>query len=185
MLELQKIFLIVRFFTRICCNKGLKTKISCFFSCFFCLAPLRLKSSRIRKIASFLTSYRVKKYTNWRRSKRWKSQLFEGKLRVFIRVKWKQSVCSIVLLHSIIFYRLFLPFFVLEIFNFKYDKFFVKHSASILNLNDLNSRDILNRWRNPLILSVTKVICRCQPSLKEETFLSLFFLCFCFLRGFF
>ena len=42
MLELQKIFLLVRFFNRISCNKGLKAKISRFFMCFFCLTPLRL-----------------------------------------------------------------------------------------------------------------------------------------------
>ena len=38
-LELQKIFLIVRFFNQISCNKGLKAKISCFFLYFFCLPP--------------------------------------------------------------------------------------------------------------------------------------------------
>ena len=35
MLGLQNIFLIVRFFNRISCNKGLKAKILCFFTCFF------------------------------------------------------------------------------------------------------------------------------------------------------
>ena len=39
MLELQKIFLIVRFFNQISCNNGLKTKISCFLCVFFCLTP--------------------------------------------------------------------------------------------------------------------------------------------------
>ena len=38
MLELQKIFLTVRFFNRISCNKGLKAKISCSFS-FFSVNP--------------------------------------------------------------------------------------------------------------------------------------------------
>ena len=37
MFELQKIFLLVKFFNQILCNKSLKAKISCFFSCFFCL----------------------------------------------------------------------------------------------------------------------------------------------------
>ena len=64
MLELQKIFLIVRFFNQISCNKGLKTKISCFFLCFFLFSYLRLEYSRIRKTASFLTSHRPKKYRN-------------------------------------------------------------------------------------------------------------------------
>ena len=48
-----------------------------------------------------------------------------------ICLKWEQSVCSITLLYSSTFYSLFLPFFVLEIFKFKYDKVFVRHSASI------------------------------------------------------
>ena len=47
-----------------------------------------------------------------------------------ISVKWKQSVCSITLPYSTTFYSLFLPFFVLEIFKLKYDKFFVRHSTS-------------------------------------------------------
>ena len=54
MLELQKIFLLVRFFNRISCNKGLKAKISRFFTCFFCLTPLGLECSRSRKTALFL-----------------------------------------------------------------------------------------------------------------------------------
>ena len=35
MLDLQEMFLIVRFLNWISCNKGLKAKKSCFFSCFF------------------------------------------------------------------------------------------------------------------------------------------------------
>ena len=63
----------------------------------------------------------------------WKLPIFEGKLPVssVIWVKWKQSGCSITLAYSSTFYSLFLPFFVLEIFKFKYDKFFVRHPASI------------------------------------------------------
>ena len=48
-----------------------------------------------------------------------------------ISVKLKQSVCFITLLYSITFYSLFLPFFVLEIFKFKYDTFFVRNSTVI------------------------------------------------------
>ena len=44
-----------------------------------------------------------------------------------IQVKWTQSVCYIIRLYSSTFYGLFLPFFVLKIFKFKY----VRHSASI------------------------------------------------------
>ena len=63
-LVLQKTFLLVGFFNWISCNKGSKAKISCFFVCFFCLTPLRLECSRSRKMASFLTSQRLKKYRN-------------------------------------------------------------------------------------------------------------------------
>ena len=42
-----------------------------------------------------------------------------------------QYVCFITLVYSSTFYSLFLSFFVLEIFKFKYDKVFVGHSASI------------------------------------------------------
>ena len=56
MLELQKIFLLVKFFNQISCNKSSKATISCFFLCFFCLTPLRLKCSRSRKTTSFLTT---------------------------------------------------------------------------------------------------------------------------------
>ena len=38
---------------------------------------------------------------------------------------------SITLFYYSTFYSLFLPYFVLEIFKFKYDKVFVEHSASI------------------------------------------------------
>ena len=56
MLELQKIFLLVKFFNQISCNKSSKATISCFFLCFFCLTPLRLECSRSRKTTSFLTT---------------------------------------------------------------------------------------------------------------------------------
>ena len=48
-----------------------------------------------------------------------------------IWVKQKQSVCSITFLYSSNFYSLFLPFFVLEIFKFKFDTFFVRNSGAI------------------------------------------------------
>ena len=64
MLELQKVFLTVRFFNRISCNKGLNAKISRFFTCFFCLTPLGLECFRSRKTASFLTSHGPMKYKN-------------------------------------------------------------------------------------------------------------------------
>ena len=61
----------------------------------------------------------------------WKSPIFEGKLWVFISYLSNQYICSITLLYYSTFCSLFLPFFVLEIFKFKYNKVFVRHSASI------------------------------------------------------
>ena len=52
-------------------------------------------------------------------------------LLVNIKAKWKQSVCFITLPCSSTFYSLSLSFFVLEIFKFKYGKFFIRNSPSI------------------------------------------------------
>ena len=52
-------------------------------------------------------------------------------LTVKIWAKWKQSVCSVTLPCSSTFYSLSLSFFVLEIFKFKYGKFFIRNSPSI------------------------------------------------------
>ena len=45
MLELQKSFLLVKFFNQILCNKGLKAKISCFFLCFFGAGKFKLQKN--------------------------------------------------------------------------------------------------------------------------------------------
>ena len=45
--------------------------------------------------------------------------------------EWNGNSQYVTLLYSRTFYSLFLPFFVLEIFKFKYDKVFVRNSASI------------------------------------------------------
>ena len=71
-----------------------------------------------------------------KRGKCRKSSIFEGKLQVFISYRYLSEikvVCSITHLYYSPFYSLFLPFFVLEIFKFKfkYDKVFVRYSASI------------------------------------------------------
>ena len=85
-----------------------------FFLCFFCLTPpppppLRLECSRIRKTTSFLMPHRRRNTkicihgASWMEpkwGKCWKLPIFEGKLRVFIR-----------LLFSIFNYRL--PFSIL------------------------------------------------------------------------
>ena len=109
---------------------------------FFLLCPLRLEFSRIRKTTSFLTSNKLKIDKSASTDLH---GLRENVVNVensqFLRrngsffsvswVKWNQSVYSITLPCSRIFYSLFLPFLVLEIFEFKYDKFFVRHSTSI------------------------------------------------------
>ena len=135
MVELQKILLIVRFFNRISCNKDLKAKFSYFFSCLL-FDFLRLECSRIRKTALFLKKYKnlhPRSFTmEWKRGKCWKSLIFESKLRVFISYQSEMKTVSImyIFFYSSTFYSLFLRFFVLEIFKFKYDKFFARHSAS-------------------------------------------------------
>ena len=132
----QKIFLLVKFFNWISCNKSLRPKFHVFCRVFFCLPPPwgwnvlegeRLLHSwchmgwRDTKICIHGASWMERKC-----GKCWKLPIFERKLQVFsiIWVKWKQPVSSITLLYSSTFYSLFLPFFILEIFKFKYDKFF-------------------------------------------------------------
>ena len=130
-MELQKIFLLLRFFNQISCNKGLKAKISCFCICFLCLTPPlpRPKCSRIRKTASFLTSHRLRKNKNqhpWSFTNGAKSVVnverhqFLRKIANFYQLsEWNENIAC------------FYYFFILEIFKFKYDKLFVRHSASI------------------------------------------------------
>ena len=109
----------------------------------FCLTSLRLERSRSRKIASFLTSHRLKRYkicingASWikrKRGKCWISQIFEGKLWVFIYSLSEMKIWSVTPLYSSPYYSFFLPFFVLEIFKIKDDKVFIRHSASISKL---------------------------------------------------
>ena len=144
MLELQKIFLIVRFFNRISCKKGLKAKIV-FFSHFSQL-PWGwnvLESERPHHIGWRNTKICIHGASGMEQKpgKCWKLQLLQAKLQVFITyLSEMKTVCSIILLYSSTFYILFLTFFILEIFKFfKYDKFYVRHSASISNLKDVNS----------------------------------------------
>ena len=165
MLELQKIFLIVRFFIQSSCNKSLKTKISCFFLCYFCLTHPRLECSRIRKTTLFLTSHRQAEEMQKSVSielHEWSENMVNVENSNFLKVNskfllvtwviWKQSVCSIILPYSCTFYSLFLPFFVLEIFKFKYDRFFVRHSASISKFQWFEQ---LFRWKWPFLTKNT------------------------------
>ena len=120
MLELQKIFLLLRFFNRISCNKGLKAKISRFFTCFFfVLLPWGwnvLEAERSLRYWRHI-GWRNPKICihgasrmEWKRGICWKSPIFERKLWIFISyLREMKIVCSIILLFSSTFYSLFLP----------------------------------------------------------------------------
>ena len=102
--RVSEIFLIVRFFNRISSDKCLNAKKFYFFLSFFCLTPLRLEYSRIRKTTLFLASHRLKKYETCiygvlqmeqKHGKCWKSQLFEGNF--FTTAMWLShgQLCAI------------------------------------------------------------------------------------------
>ena len=151
MLELQQILLLVKFFNQISCNKSLKGRISYFSCVFFCLPPCPPPPPPPPQGWNVLAaerSFHSWHHTGWRNTKIWihrasqieqkhgkcwKLPIFELNCMFFsvIWMKWKQSASSITLPYSSTFYTLFLSFFVLEIFKFKDDKFFVRHSASI------------------------------------------------------
>ena len=98
MLELQKIFLIVRFFYWISCNKGLKAKISIFFACFFVfflfLSPPWgrnvLESERLLCSWHHIGWRNTKICIHWsfrwerKRGKCWKLPIIEEKLWAFL-----------------------------------------------------------------------------------------------------
>ena len=95
----------------------------------------------------------------------WKLPIFEGKLQVFFSyLSEMKTICSITLPYSSTFYRLFLPFFVLEIFKFKYNKFFVRHSASISKF-EWSEQLCSHPFNSQNLLSVTKVFCQCSLTL--------------------
>ena len=128
MLKLQEIFLLVRFYNRISCHKGFKVKISFFFMFFFCLTPLKPECSRSRKTRA----EEIQKSASTGLHE-WSENVVSVEHRqFFISYLSEMKTVSMLTLHySSAFYSLFLPFFVLEIFKFKYDKFFVRNSASI------------------------------------------------------
>ena len=113
-----------------------------FFLMSFLFHPLWLECSRIRKTASCLTlhRHRIQKSASMEPHK-WsenvvnclKLSIFEGKLQVFMSYLSEMKTVSMFYNSwcSSTFYSLFLPFFVLLIFKFKYDKFFIRYSASI------------------------------------------------------
>ena len=80
----------------ISCNKGLKAKISHFFTCFFCLPPPHW-GQNVLEAERPLCSWHLIGWGNTKihihgasqmerkRGKCWKSSIFEGKLQVFLR----------------------------------------------------------------------------------------------------
>ena len=112
MLELQKIFLLVRFFSLISCNKCLKAKISHFV--FFCLTPWDWNIWEAeRPLCSWPHIYwRNTKICIYEASqmeqkcgKCWKLPIFEGKLQVFISYLSEMKIVS-----------MFYNFFILVLF---------------------------------------------------------------------
>ena len=124
-------------------KKGLKAKVSRFFYVFFLFNPpwgwnvleaeRPLRSWRHIGWRNTKICIRGASRMERKRGQCWKSPIFEGKLQVFISYLTKIKIVSvfITLLYSSTFYSFFLPFFVLEIFKFKYDMVFIRHSASI------------------------------------------------------
>ena len=100
-----------------------------------------MECTRIRKTMLFLTSHDQRNtkicihralQIKQKPVKCWKLPFFEDKLQVFVSyLSEMKIVCSITLPCSSTFYSLFIPYFGLEIFKFKYGKFFTRHSASI------------------------------------------------------
>ena len=150
MLQLHKIFVLVRFFNQISCNKRLKGNISCFFTFFLfnppetgmfqkqkdCFVPEVTQAEEIQKSASMELHEWSENMVNVQNCQFLKENCW---FLSVIRATRKQSVCSITLLYSCTFYSLFLPFFVLEIIKSN----MTRGSSDILllfpNLNDLNS----------------------------------------------
>ena len=109
-----------------------------FFDMFFSVQPLW--GWNVLEAERLLCSWR---HIDWRNTKiclhgasrmelkhgkSWKLPIFEEKLWIFISYLIIYQLSDI---YSSTFYSLFLPFFVLEIFKFKYNKVFIRHSASI------------------------------------------------------
>ena len=126
MWELQKIFLLLRFFNRISCNKGSKAKI--LFFMFFLFNPPWgwnvLEAERPLRSAHHIGWRNTKIYiheSSWMEQKCgkcWKLPIFEGKLQVFISYLTKMKIVySITLLYSSTFYSLLYHFLFLRYLN--------------------------------------------------------------------
>ena len=87
---------------------------------------------------------------------KWSKNLSNVDNSNFLKVNWVfisylskiNTLCSIIL-YSSTFYNLFLPFFVLEMFKFKY-KFFLRHFTSIFNFEWFEQPCLDIRWRDSL-----------------------------------
>ena len=87
-----------------------------------------------------------------KRGKYWKMPIFEGKLQVIFTYLSEMKTVSmlnplILLLFTDCFYHAF--FVLLEIFKFKYDKFFFRHSASISKFKWFEQPCMLNTEQQP------------------------------------
>ena len=142
MLELQKIFLLVRFFNWISCNKGLKAKISQ-------KPPLGrnvLEAERLfhswRHIGLRNTKTCIHGASQMERKcgKCWRLQIFEGKLRVFISyLSEVKTARSITLLYSSTFTACFYHFLFWRYLNSSMTRFSSDILLPFPNSNDLNS----------------------------------------------
>ena len=145
MLGLQKIFLLVRFFNWISCNKDLKAKISCFLRVFSVYPPW---GWNVLGAERPLCSWH---HIGWRNTKIcthgasrmerkpgkcWKLPIFEGKLRVIISYLSKMRIVSM-------FYNSSLQLISTALFWRYLNSSMTRFSSDILlpvpNSNDLNS----------------------------------------------
>ena len=148
MLQLQKTSLLVKFFNQISCYKDLKAKISCFFLVFFLFNPPAAGKAKLQKghfVFDVTQAEEIQKSASTELQK-WSENVvnvenciffFEGKLQLFISYLSEMKTVSMFYNSSLFqyFYSFFLLFFVLEIFKFKYDMFFVRNSAAISKLD--------------------------------------------------
>ena len=118
MLELQK----VSFFNWISCNKGLKIKVSRFFTRFFCLTPPCdwnvLEAERPLRSWRLIDWRNTKICIHWasqikrKRGKCWKLPIFERKLRIFINYLSEMKIISMFCNSSLFWHFLQLVFII-------------------------------------------------------------------------
>ena len=122
---------------------GLKTKISCFFSSFFCLNPLRLECSKMRKTASFQTSHRLRRNTKIYIHKMLKSANFWRETASFYQFMKTVSMFYVfsLILDSTFFTACFYHFLFWRYLPLSMTSFSLDILLPLPILNDLNSRE--------------------------------------------